>query len=358
MVKIRRSYGIALCRYNPQKNNQVEILLIKKRHTYCFLSLISGQYKEGDEKYIRHLLNNMTISEKITLYSLDFNIIWSRSTSINPNIFVNKIHQDKNDNRKIYRKNEYRSYSTNSAWVNDDNYNKNFYNNFNNYQNRQNFSDFKYKNNFYNDHSKNSSYKYGDKNSFSDITKSKPNLNKNFCSNSKLHKSFFNKKNKFEKNFVERDNGKAFRYWIQQSIDSNTLWEIPKGGQKKIETALDAAIREFTEETNISESKIQILHEYQPLFYRHKDAGIEYHNFYYIAKLRDNLTENQYQKIYQNPIINLKNKDQVNEVEELKWVGVSELNFLQLKNRNLKHLDVLFKKIIRRFKKHNKIQFR
>lgn len=73
----KRSAGIACCRYGKQNNN-LEILLIKKRYTYNFMLFVLGNYNKRDEKTIRKLFNGMTLAEKIDIMSLRFDILWYR----------------------------------------------------------------------------------------------------------------------------------------------------------------------------------------------------------------------------------------------------------------------------------------
>jgi len=68
-----KSYGILCCKKNrnTQKN---EILFIKKKNTYAYISFIKGTYTSDYD--IKVLLNKMTLDEKLTIMSLDFKLIW------------------------------------------------------------------------------------------------------------------------------------------------------------------------------------------------------------------------------------------------------------------------------------------
>ena len=83
MVEIKKkkeskSYGIICCRRNSN-NKQYEILFIKKRNTYAFMSFTRGIY---DKDYdVIQLLNKMTVNEKYILLSLDFKLIWKHCFS-------------------------------------------------------------------------------------------------------------------------------------------------------------------------------------------------------------------------------------------------------------------------------------
>lgn len=83
-MKTKISYSIALCRHNPEKNNNVEILLIKKRYSYHYFSFVMGHYKKTDVEYILYLFDNMSYSEKIDILSMQFSQMWYRIWLNNP----------------------------------------------------------------------------------------------------------------------------------------------------------------------------------------------------------------------------------------------------------------------------------
>lgn len=69
------SVGIACCkltRGNPQ------ILLVKKRVSYCYADFVQGKYDPTNTEELKNLLNNMTVDEKICISSLDFTAMWYR----------------------------------------------------------------------------------------------------------------------------------------------------------------------------------------------------------------------------------------------------------------------------------------
>lgn len=88
-MKVKKSYGIALCRYNENKNNNIEIMLIKKRYSYGLFGFVMGKYKKNDERYQMYLLNNMSFAEKIDLISMQFNQPWYRIWLNNPEKYYN-----------------------------------------------------------------------------------------------------------------------------------------------------------------------------------------------------------------------------------------------------------------------------
>ena len=272
MPKIKISYGVALCRYNKKRNNQTEILLIKKRYSYHFFSFVFGYYKKYDDSYIKYLLNNMSFSEKIDIMGMQFNNMWYR------------------------------------IWLN-------------NPENNFNIRDI--------------------------YSQSNKKILENEISNGDIYHLFFKKKNKFEKNF-KSDGGKKLRNMINESTDSEILWEIPKGGLKSSETPIDGAMREFYEETSINSKYYDILYDISPVIETHRDSGIIYKNIYYIARIKSQYLNKL------NPRMHFNNFQQISEVEQIKWVSLSEIMFLNLNKKYDKKLTKLYKNIIKKFKKSNK----
>ena len=70
------SYGIALTKKN--KSNNYELLFIKKRVTYAYITFIKGIYNKNNDNELIKLFNSMTIEEKICIMSLNFNIMWHK----------------------------------------------------------------------------------------------------------------------------------------------------------------------------------------------------------------------------------------------------------------------------------------
>ena len=88
------SYGIALVKKNKLINNvnQYEILMIKKRLTYAYIAFVKGVYNKNNENELLRMFNNMTVDEKFCIMSLNFNIMWYKSTLSIPyqNKFISK----------------------------------------------------------------------------------------------------------------------------------------------------------------------------------------------------------------------------------------------------------------------------
>lgn len=263
----KASYGVALCQYNREKNNRVEIMMIKKRYSYAFFNFVFGRYKPNDTKYLGNLFNNMSFSEKIDILGMQFENMWYRIW-----LSIPSKHFDISD---IY-----------------------------------------------------------DVDAIQTLT------------SAEKYRSFFQKKNKFEKNFVN-DGGKRLKELIRQSSDAEIIWEIPKGGKNGNETNMDCAMREFLEETSISQINYKVLYEISPSVEIINDDGLVYQHYYYIAKLRKGI------KV--QPKINFDSFAQISEVEQIKWISLEDIEFMNLSNQENAKLKNIFLSIAQKFKKAHRI---
>jgi 8-oxo-dGTP pyrophosphatase MutT (NUDIX family) len=161
-------------------------------------------------------------------------------------------------------------------------------------------------------------------------------------------KCFFRKKNKFESIFL-RDGGKRLKRLINDSSNSVTPWEIPKGGMNENELELMCAKREFEEETGISSNHYTILWNIDPIKVSHKDDNTVYNSVYYIAYLNN---DSKWQ-----PKVKFNTGNQLTEIEEVRWVALNEIKFLNLNEINKKRLIKNYKKIIYYFKKNIKSNY-
>ncbi len=70
---------------------------------------------------------------------------------------------------------------------------------------------------------------------------------------------------------------------IYASRNEDPIWELPKGRKDSTEDNIDAAIREFCEETKLDTSKFTPAIRIQPYVEHYIDAGVKYINYYYYA---------------------------------------------------------------------------
>lgn len=189
--------------------------------------------------------------------------------------------------------------------------------------------------------------------------------------NDSISKYYYKKKTKFETNFLY-DNGKKLRNLISDSKNTETQWEVPKGRKieinnsiqsdakalkdKKIlidkqtiinkiekEEDLDAAIREFTEETQISANKYDILWHATPYVETYSEFGITYQNIYYFARAIGEW----------EPSIKFSNNQQISEVSYIKWCGKNDIRYMNLENIIYNRIKKMFDKLIKKYKNNN-----
>tara|TARA_B100000787_G_scaffold159359_1_gene137417 strand:- start:11394 stop:12179 length:786 start_codon:yes stop_codon:yes gene_type:complete len=57
-------------------NGQIEILLVKRKDSLCYVDFIRGKYKLDDKDYIQNLFNKMTDKEKEMINHYNFENLW------------------------------------------------------------------------------------------------------------------------------------------------------------------------------------------------------------------------------------------------------------------------------------------
>lgn len=151
--------------------------------------------------------------------------------------------------------------------------------------------------------------------------------------------NFFILKNKFDATFAQ-DEGLRLRRLISKSLHSNKVWEIPKGRRKnKMEADVHCAIREFYEETGIPKSGYKLFPDTKT--YSYIDAGIRYTNIYYLA-----FANHEFE-----PRVDFSLRSQVEEISDIKWMGIEEIRFVDDTQRLEKFVRPIFKFMARRVKK-------
>jgi len=328
MVKkiYKKTYGIALCRYNEKKT--AEILMIKKRYTYAFFSFVFGYYKKYNNKQIKHLFNNMTLEEKIDILSLNFSILWYRIWLSNP--------------EQNY--NFYNIYNNNSGFSEDNNRiniitPKSPESNNTNLKNTEIIED------------KDTKEKYSLKSNINkELCGDKFNYNKTSSSVKmmELNTFYYKKKYIFESTFL-KDNGKRLKKIIYSSNNACLEWEIPKGGKLQKESELLCACRELEEETNIKTSDYSILYNHDYITCSNIDYNTTYITHYYVGFLKNDTNY--------KPSINFNNINQIAEVSDIKWHSINDV--IKMSNNAQKtenqynssgHLVETFNKAIDKFK--------
>ncbi len=133
--------------------------------------------------------------------------------------------------------------------------------------------------------------------------------------------------------FLDKYSKEEIKNIINSTKSIDLIWEIPKGYCKKNETILDAAVREFKEETTIEKNKYKILANEHILKYSFIDNNVNYIYHYYIAIINDNKFE---------PKLKISDEFSLIEISEIKFIPSDEIKFL-VSNKSFKNL---FHKII------------
>jgi len=124
-------------------------------------------------------------------------------------------------------------------------------------------------------------------------------------------------KSKINFNNLKKREKNNLKYFIDISSTSyqENEWEIPKGRRNNREKNKSCAIREFEEETNISEDKYKIINNIVPLIEEYKGINnVNYKHVYYIAKI------NEFEELNVNP----NNSNQILEVNSIQWLSKEE----------------------------------
>lgn len=122
-------------------------------------------------------------------------------------------------------------------------------------------------------------------------------------------KEYYDSKNKFEtlkSNILNVENSLNFYLDTTLTYYSSAEWGFPKGRKKKGETDLTCAIREFCEETNLSENDISILYKSTPIIEELTGTnGKKYKHIYYLAELKNKNIDDKLQNMCNSEIGNI-----------------------------------------------------
>jgi ADP-ribose pyrophosphatase YjhB (NUDIX family) len=140
-------------------------------------------------------------------------------------------------------------------------------------------------------------------------------------------------KNRFEKSFLY-DDGKRLLNLIKRSKSSKKVWEMPKGMNNKNESAINAAIREFSEETNIKKNKYKLLYDIKPIIHIFTDENTTYKYVYFIGILLDN----KYQ-----PQIDLRLNSHIMEIADIQFFSVDNFLIINKDNKLINTMKTIIK---------------
>ncbi len=156
-----------------------------------------------------------------------------------------------------------------------------------------------------------------------------------------LSKQYMRKKTKFEASFLQ-DGGMRLKKLISSTTNAETLWEIPKGRRQEPEECINAAIREFTEETTILQKQYKLLLRIPPYIETYSDFGTTYQNIYYYA---DALGDWE-------PTIKFSDGAQISEVSAISWCSLSDIKNMKLDHNTHRRLLTMFSKISKKYKNY------
>lgn len=158
---------------------------------------------------------------------------------------------------------------------------------------------------------------------------------------------YIKQKSKFEM-FTNVDRGELLKKLLVNTTNSETIWEIPKGrkDESKNELEINTALREFYEETLITEDKFEILFNIKPYIETYTDFGVTYQNIYYYAKSINNDWE---------PKVIFSNGKQIAEVADIKWCSLNDIKNIRLDKFTYNRLIKLFKKVKLVYSNNNRI---
>jgi predicted NUDIX family NTP pyrophosphohydrolase len=138
--------------------------------------------------------------------------------------------------------------------------------------------------------------------------------------------NYFTAKSKFESTFLI-DNGIRLKKLIAESNSVDLIWEIPKGRKRKNESDINAAVREFEEETGLKKSTYCIF-PLANIKYNFTDANTTYHIKYHIAELLDDVTIG----------IDFSQKEQIKEISKIRWMSIEEIRYNDCKGKRLEKI--------------------
>jgi len=135
---------------------------------------------------------------------------------------------------------------------------------------------------------------------------------------------FLRSRNKF--NSLTADGGIKLRKMLRNSVNVSAIWEIPKGKREANETELDAAVREFREETGITSNQYEIVWSAPPIVCTYIDQNVTYCNKYFIAHFKSPSSEQK--NTFKSRQLLTYEHECSTEIEDVRWVSIQEIEYL------------------------------
>jgi len=125
--------------------------------------------------------------------------------------------------------------------------------------------------------------------------------------------------NQLQSGFLHKDKMINLEQFIQETHDTyeTNEWELPKGRRNPNENNRDCAIREFREETNITNDLYSLFTNIVPMVEEYTGINnVRYKHLYYVGRIHTSCDLQ----------INMDNRDQYTEVKNIKWLNKNECN--------------------------------
>jgi 8-oxo-dGTP pyrophosphatase MutT (NUDIX family) len=141
---------------------------------------------------------------------------------------------------------------------------------------------------------------------------------------------------------ISSDNGVKLGETIMKSKHvKNFLWEIPKGRINENESMINCAIRELEEETNIDPTQYKICFDIQPFIFINTYAEVKHRHIYYVATVLPNIAKTFV------PEISFQNIQQITEIDNIRWLSLTDMSVMWNHIPNSNHIKNLAKKIFK-----------
>jgi 8-oxo-dGTP pyrophosphatase MutT (NUDIX family) len=145
-----------------------------------------------------------------------------------------------------------------------------------------------------------------------------------------FYQFYINSRTKFER-LVQRDSGKRLRGILSTTTTGELGWDIPGGKAEQrpdgtLETELETAQREMSEEADVAATDYHVLHDVRPICNSFEDDNTTWVRKYFVAWTDKKI----------EPRIRYNNLSQIGEVSQVRWCSLREVNGLVAQNKCLR----------------------
>lgn len=148
-----------------------------------------------------------------------------------------------------------------------------------------------------------------------------------------FNQKYYSNKHKFER-LLKNKNGQNLLRMIELSKNIEKIWELPKGRKMQIESEIEACVREFYEETGVT-------NDYYKLIKIEKTSvNIFTDDVMYISKFKTGIWTSD--KNF-TPKIKFSNPDQIYEIDSIEWVNVKNIQLYPMNPNQCTTINEMFK---------------